>query len=628
MNGLLMKLSFIKPEEKISDLNDEVKRHGDNFTRKITKGIKQESLSWIAIELAWTAGVTVILGLYLAYYIGYGTTPSTAVIFYFGTYTAVAIIMALAVRLVRNAKSEEADRDRQRLLLRCNNHVFHLMRQSRNELMADMDPEKRRIYAAYIVLKDPEASSDDLSVVVKDLTADYKLSEAVKRIETFRYHGMTARIQDEYEQVKTSLNKHVTRISKVAPQTASMLKKRFSGIVPTMQEGHERPFGFLERAINAAEHNDLTLLAFEDVHEIFSFAFEMLNGREIAVLHPEFNGHADYVEAQDKLDRSRSLLRQAVAKRNSRLKALSEILSKATASEMMTPVKFNANEIVDIIDEDYKNLRSLINAALKAGDKKALRAYHKALKNSFKIKNKVLHHHKRALRFMSVFTSIRKSYDKIWKKHGKNIKLLLEDDKNSKSHLTIREDYINLDNDQNTLLVKKLILLHTYLLKEQTKHYEKFTSIELSSNGYKRLALEYVLIMDEIMNFSQPEELFAIEYSNAPCFGHIDINSPTRTKVGLALLSIEELQQTRQKVAHRLARNLREYYRVPLNTHTIKYLATNFGADKEYLANLNNTKLNDNAIIEERYVMDLSLKDWEKSFAPLIKKIHLATKNR
>ncbi|MFT7433270.1 MAG: hypothetical protein ACI9TY_000898, partial [Alphaproteobacteria bacterium] len=462
---------------------------------------------------------------------------------------------------------------------------------------------------------------DDLAVVIKDLTDDNQLSDAIKRIETFRHHGMLARIKDEYSQIETVVKGHIESLAEVSPSTSKMLSMRFDGEAPTMQQGQERPFGFLERTLNAIEHNDLTLIAFDDVHEIFSFAFEMLNDREIPVLHPEFNGHADYVIAQKKLDRSRSLLKQAIAKRNSRLKAMAEILNNMSQSDVIIPTRFNVDEIIPLIEDQYKEVKELINKAIKEGDMPALRRYHKSLRETFKLYRKVENHHKRAIRFTRVFNNIRKDYDKLWRKHGKSITFMLEGDKDDDNSVSIREDYITLDDTQKLLLTKKLILLHNYTLKEQRKKYEKFSSIEFTPTAYKRLAMEYVMIMDEMLNFSQPEELLAIEYSHAPCFGHIDINDPTRTKVGLALLSIEELQQTRTKVAHRLARNLREYYRVPLNNKTIKYLVKNFSADKEYLVKLNKTSLSDKQDVEERYAMDLKIVDWEKKFIPIMKKI-------
>lgn len=616
-----MKITPNTSEDKIKDLNDEVKRHGDNFTRRITKTIKKESWGWVAIELAWTCIFTVILGLYIAYYIAYDTSPQNNVIFYFASYTTVAVIMAVIVRTIRNAKSTEDNIKKQRNLLRCNNHIFSLMTGSRDSAMSEMESTQRRIYAATIVLKDPQASSDDLAVAIKDLTGSAALAEAIKRIETFRHHGLMARIKDEYDEIKELLNSHSASLYEISPSTAKILTMRFNGKAPTMLQGQERPYGFLERTLNAIENNDLSLMTFDDVHDVFVFSLEMLNDREIPVLHPEFKGHSDYVVIQDKLDRSRSLLRQAVAKRNSRLKVVAEELNSVSQSDVIMPTSFNMEEIIPLIEDHYTELRTLIKIALKDGNKQALRRYHKTLNNTFKLFTKIERHHKRALRFMRAFNNIQKEYDKLWRKHGKSVTLMLEGKKGDANSISIREDYITLDDEQKLSLTKKLILLHQYTLKEQRKTYKKFTSIEFSPLSYKRLAMEYVMIMNEMLNFSQPEEMFAIEYSRAPCFGHIDINDPTRTKIGLALLSIEELQQTRTKVAHRLARNLREYYKVPLNDNTIRYLVKNYGADKEYLANLNKSNLKDKKNVEERYSIDIKITNWAQKFAPLMKKI-------
>ncbi|MEC8467340.1 MAG: hypothetical protein VXY83_03190, partial [Pseudomonadota bacterium] len=93
--------------------------------------------------------------------------------------------------------------------------------------------------------------------------------------------------------------------------------------------------------------------------------------------------------------------------------------------------------------------------------------------------------------------------------------------------------------------------------------------------------------------------------------------------VGLAILSIEELQQTRKKVAHRLAYNLREYYKVALNQSTIDYFVRQYGAEREYLMNVNQSKLSEKQTVEERYNINIKMKDWEKRFTPTFKRMRL-----
>jgi hypothetical protein len=489
-----MKMNIFNHANKVSDLNDEVKRTGDHFTKKVTRAIQTESWKLNFFELAWMTIVTVGIGLYLAYNIGYGRSPDNNLFFYFGTYTAVTVIMTVIIRMFKTSAEKEVEQKTQRSLLRCNNHIFHLIAKSRNRFMEDMDEMQRRIYAATIVLQNPESSSSELAVAVKDLTGDDGLANAVSRIESFRHHGMMARISDEYLKIEPLVLQHHESLSEVSPLTANIFSERMQGFAPNMQDGLQRNTGFLERTLNAIEHNDLNLMPFEDVSTLFSFTFEMLNGREIPVLHPEFKGHEDYVAAQDKLDRSRSYLLQAIAKRNSRLKALAELLSAGIESDIVMPTTFNSEELVVVIESLYKDYRSLIHQSIKDKNNKELKHLRKVLKDSFKFQEKVLRHQRRAERYLLAFNNIQKTYNKQWRKHGKSIELILGDDINSsKNSISIREDYITLNDNQKLVLANKLINLHKHTMKEQKIQYKKFSNIELSQNNFKRLAMEYVM---------------------------------------------------------------------------------------------------------------------------------------
>lgn len=620
-----MKNPLLNHNDKISNLNDEVKRTGDDFTKQVTKALKKESWKLNFFELAWMAIITVGIGLYLAYKIGYGKTPENNVFVYFGIYTAIFVIMSVIVRILKTTAENEAEVKTQRSLLRCNNHIFHLMAKSRNQFMVDMDEPQRRIFAATVVLQNPDSSSSELEVAVQDLTGNEELAFAVCRIESFRHHGMMARIQDEYIKIETLVQKHYEELMDISPLAAEIFFERMKGHAPNMQEGYSRNIGFLERTMNAIDNNDLDLMPFEDVHSIFSFTFEMLNGREIPVLHPQFKGHEDYMEVQEKLDRSRSYLKQAIAKRNSRLKSLADLLSNEVETEIVMPTTFDSSDIIDVIENLYAEYRKKINTAIKNKNTKELKHLRKTLKTSFKYQEKIQTHQRRAERYLTVFNSIQKSYNKQWRKHGKSIELILGDDANhSKKGISIREDYITLDDSEKLFLAKKLITLHQHIIKEQKENTQKFINIEFTQEKFKRLAMEYVLILDEMLHFNQPEEMFAIEFSNSPYFSHIDINSPSRTKVGLAILSIEELQQTRKKVAHRLAFNLREYYKVALNKKTIDYFVQNFGADREQLMEINKQKIKEINSVEERYNVKIKMKDWETRFSSTFKRIKTA----
>ncbi|MEC8467231.1 MAG: hypothetical protein VXY83_02640, partial [Pseudomonadota bacterium] len=263
-------------KDKISDLNDEVKRTGDHFTKKVTKAMKKESWKLNFFELVWMAVVSVCIGLYVAYNIGFGKSPDNNLFLYFGIYTAFTVVMTALMRMFKTTAEKEAEQKTQRSLLRCNNHIFHLITKSRNCFMDDMDETQRRIYAATIILQNPESSSSELEVAVQDLTDSTALAQAVCRIESFRHHGMMARIADEYNNIADLVEQHFNQLYEVYPTAAQIFMDRMKGYAPNMQDGLSRNPGFLERTLNAIEHNDLNIVTFEDVSAVFSFTFEML----------------------------------------------------------------------------------------------------------------------------------------------------------------------------------------------------------------------------------------------------------------------------------------------------------------------------------------------------------------
>ena len=351
-------------------------------------------------------------------------------------------------------------------------------------------------------------------------------------------------------------------------------------------------------------------MATYDVYDIFYLTFELLNGREIAVLHPVFNAQKDYVEAKRKLDKARGMLKQAVSKRNSRLKSTVDMLSDHTELGIVTSVSFSVDDLINICDDAFKALRAEIKKATRKNDRKLMRKYYAILKRALEQYEKVMLHQKRADRYLRMFRSVRRTYNKLHARYGQSILLDLQDNTQKKNCISIQEDFITLDDNQKFVFAGKLKKLH--------KHIESIRGdrLKFSIDDYKALAMEYIMILDELLELNASDELMAIEYSNAACFGHIDVNAPAREKVGFATISIEELQQSRQKVAHRLAKNLREYYHVPLNDSVIDYFVKNYRADRDYLNELNTLELTRKSAPEDKFQVDVPIKDWERLCAP------------
>lgn len=612
-----------KSFERIVDLNEAPKSEGEKFTRRIAKSLKQESWGWWVIELAWTAGPATFIALSAAYFIGYGKAPAHELLVYFATYTIVAAVLAIVTRVIRNASTENKEVQAQRLMLRTSNEVFRTLAASRDAIMKEIDEEQRRIVAATVLLKNPEATEVALAYAVEDLTNSTTLSQAMQRIESYRHLGMTKRIDDELKKHRQELEKALEKLRKQAPQAAELLEKRFKGESPEYREGLSRYEGFLQRSLDALDRNDLKKMTDYDVFDTIYLVYEMLNGRRIAVLHAEFKEGSDFTEAKEKLDRARSLTKQAVHKRNSRLKSLAADLQPFVKIQSVSTVSFTAEELMKLITEGFKGLKKEIEKDLEANNKTAMRSKMRLLKTCMYTYEKAKQHQRRATRYNTALTRLQRTYDMAWLKYGKQISLNLSDKAAKKGQLSIREEFISLTDEQMFEFADKISKYHQHVRKERASD---LANNSLTVVDFKQFALEYLLLLKDFITIDETDTVLSIENSMSANFYHIDINDSARYKMGAVQIAMEELQQNRKNVANRLARNLREYYRVALNDDVKEYFVQKYGASMEYLNWLNEQPLNTSEQRDARLNISLKFPNFERTQNSTLSKIREALK--
>lgn len=609
--------------ERIEDLNDDPKNQGERFTRRIAKSLKNESWGWWVIELAWTAGPATFVALSAAYFIGYGKAPASELIIYFVTYTLITAIMAIVTRVLRNASTESKEVHAQKLMLRTANEVFRTLAASRDAIMKEIDDEQRRIVAATVVLKNPEATEVALAYAVEDLTGSPTLAQAMQRIESYRHLGMSKRIEDELKSHHQELEKTLKSLQKQSPQAVELLEKRFNGHSPEYREGLSRYEGFLQRSLAALDKNNLKQMSDYDVFDSIYLVYEMLNGRRIAVLHAEFRESEDFTEAKEKLDRARSLTKQAIHKRNSRLKSLASDLQPYIKVQSISTVSFTSEELMKQITEGLKNLRKEIDTNITEKNKSAIPPKLRLLKTCMYTYDKAKSHQRRADRYNTALNRLQKTYDMAWLKYGKQISLNLSEKSGKRGQLNIREDFISLTNEQMYEFADKISKYHAHLRQERSSDIANKT---LSITDFKQISLEYLLLLKDFIAIDETDTVLSIETSKSANFYHIDINDSARYKMGAAQIAMEELQQNRRNVANRLARNLREYYRVALNDDVKEYFVSTYGASMEYLNQLNEQPLNAEEQRDARLSISLKMPNFERTQNALIKKAREAIK--
>jgi hypothetical protein len=555
-------------------------RRGERITERIARTVARKSWKWTLLNLAWTAGPVTYIAIQGGHYIGFGDTASVRTFFYFAGYTIIAGILAIIASLIHDSFYKPKVEEEQERLLHVIDMLFSIIIAARDRILRGLEENDRRILSAHYILQGAGISEAAISTAVMELTADSKLADMVSRVEVLRKQGMYARIEDEFLANRLAITAAVKEIESTAPETAFLLNNRLRGKSPDARTGIERSEGFIERIMSAAEENDLDSMTGQDALEMLMLTFELLNDRKIAVLELRFSGQETYEEHLRALAKARRAYRLAVRKRNSRMRALANLLYYHSEQKLVYPAVSQIPVLIAFIEDSIAELLKkgkdpFAQPGLLIGDIRAAYETIYSLNEEVKLKQKAL---ERA----------EKRYNKTWEKHGKKVLLHLQDTKKSKPGFRIAEREIFLFNEQKIELCRRVeVLLNKISLHQKTgQSPHSVEEHDWPTQEFKECAAELSYILDELLEIGKVEEQLAIESSNAPNLGSLDVGLTAKTIAGWASLLIESVQQNRKKAAHRVASSLVNYYNFKLNDIIIDHFVNCFGADKEYLSSL------------------------------------------
>jgi hypothetical protein len=546
-------------------------RRGRQATKRIANAVAGKSWKWTLVNLAWTVGPVTFIALQLGSYVGLGKIAANETFIYFAVYTLVAGMFAAIASVLHDAFHKPKVANEAARFLQVTDKLHHLMLATRNAILDELEPNERRIMAAYYILAGAGVHPSAVGNAVYDLTQNPDLARFSRRVDVFMEQGMTGRVHEEWDEIAPLLEPLRAELEPVAPQAYTLLEERLRGNAPLVQQGIERTDGFIARTLAAADAEDESLMTLHDAYEMLTLAFEMLNGRKIAMLDTRFEGDGAFERAQRSFDEALQEFRIALRRRNSRIRLLAERLYTET----------QADGVADAADS-VSRMIEMMCAGLRQLDGSEQRHYRRAY-------DEILRRHKRAMQLYKDLVRTEKTYRRIWEKESQKIKLRVERKGLRRSGFVIIEQEIALLDKQklrlsqgiDALLSEVEIRTGRYFSVYDMSHENRI--MRFVADDYKQLAMGVASLLDDVIDLSQPEEQLAIESSNMGNFGSIEIDLSPQTKAGWATLSVDALHTNRRKASHRLARNLMQIYRVALSDEMKQYFVDHFGADEHYL---------------------------------------------
>ena len=532
-------------------------RRGERTTERIASAVAKKSWKWTIINLAWTVGPVTYVALQVGHFIGYGASAPSAIFYYFAGYTLVAGTLAVIGSILHDALYKPRIEKQQQRFLEVTDNTFSAILAARNMLLGKLDPEERKIMSAYYILQNVGMSPAAIEAAVYDITASDPLTTAARKANSFAELGMQSCVDDIFPSIETKLAEIKTTLHHNASQAYDLLEQRLKGHIPSIKIGIERSDAFIERVLAASEHNDDDYMSLNDVMEVLTLAYELIHGRYIALLDVRVKGDSSFEQAQEMLDEARHRYRLTLRKRNSHIRQLADTLYN----------ECNIDIVIDATDATSRLVLAIERgiSQLKTKDKERYRTNYE----------NILKTHEKFKQAYTKLINTESDYTDKWKIHGKKLSLAMQEDDLKEAGFYIEERSVALTDKQKISLIN-------IMYESMTKLPEEMTESEL-----KYIAITIADALDDMIDMSQPEELLAIESSNATHLGFITKDLPPKDKANRTTMAIEAMHENRRKASHRLARNLIMFYRLPLTNSVMQLFKEKFGADIEYLQELN-----------------------------------------
>ena len=548
----------------------------------------KESPLLVILQVLFTAGPVTYIALNAGYRIGYGTAPPHGLFIHIAVFTTIGGLFAYLFSVLQRANHEPRAAKIELDIIQAVNLLAELVFDLRNHLLKSLPQAERERASALHILRNPFLNEPAVEIAVQTLTGNPELAKAARRIEVFRRNGLYAAIDDTRAEVNEALNAALTTLTAHTPEAVPLLRSRFTERKLVGQQEVERPEGFLERALLAAESSDPQILSYQDAIHVYSLLLELLSGRVISYLQPQLVGNSELAQAQNDLVKARARYRIARLQRNGTLRALAEFLSEdsdadriaATAIESLAP--FTTARIINLIADTEALLGS------RTRDAARLEALVRELERAAHLNRRLWQRHQLTIKAAIQLQRQERHFAAAYERYGRGFPWAIVDRPALATGIYIDPTEITLGERERAQLAVRIADAI-----RQEEHRPAETSPDLlGSLQHKHLAMRLTVILNAYLPLSEPDIQQAIEATTAPRVTSLDSHMGGRVRANWAMSLIGELQQDQRRAVHRMARSLVEVYGAPLSDAVIETLVRRFGADRPYLLSLRKAQPN------------------------------------
>ena len=561
------------------------------FMVRLSRALRKESWGRTAIQLAWTAGPVTYLALNGGYYIGFGRLAPPQLFFYFGGYTVIAGLFAVLVRVGYNVVRGGEHERMQSALTEVMGDIPRLISVVRNRNLEAYEADDRIFLAAKYLLDNTDASEQAIRQAMLDLTGDETLADAVRSIEVFRRAGLFARVQDMQQAVAERLALVLPLIEQRSLAVAEEVRRRLAGIAPNKRQGRARTEGFIERVLSAGEHDSYDLMSLSDVEELFTLGFELLAGRQYTWFSVQYVGHSALRDVDNRYERARRELREAIHVRNSRLRILAEFLNESEAINRVPA----AIPVILAVAEVYRNVQGAVddlvhefqqreNAGQTRFSADELHSYRALLRlwEALHRANETVNRRRAALA-----RSI-KDYEKVLRssRQAQALRILAPGESGNGVRLAPREVQLSARERMRMALRVSEALSHITAQSRfmRTTLLDSYaTGVELTNDGYKHLAITMAIELDQLIALGNGELQAAIEASAAANVGSVEAGLSRETRIGWGIALVRDVRDDVGMAVGRLVSSLAYYHGMQITDQAVSYLVQQFGAQETLL---------------------------------------------
>ncbi len=617
-------------------------REANEHSRRLRRSLSKVRLSQALMQIFFTAGPVTALGLIGGYYIGFGRFPSTELLIYFISFTALSGIIGLIARLVYNTTRGHLEEQGERDILDVTDTLGDLILAIRDMQVQMYEGDARRREAALQLLRRVDLTSYGVTTAFTDLTGNRSIGDIMGQVYTYRRIGLISRVRELYAAHRVQINEAIRELELNSPDAARELRQWFAGgTLGTSKSGVTREPFFLQRIMSSIENNNPHLMTFRDVEEMIILAFELIGGREIPMLVFDYSGRWKYARALDDLETKRSRYRVWQARGGNRIRALAAYLVETgyTSNEEL-PEGMNIFQLVDEVTTMLDRLADDINAA--ANDpkypKKELKRLLHIMKTGIELYSMAYRAYRETgNRHARLLEAARKWEELTSGAYGEPGRFKLG---SGRRGIRIREDTISLDDEERLEVCRHLSWYFEKLDVHRTGF--SFTSpvrelafTESDDSGEplrtdgamaaRRLAIEIALALESHIKLSRPEIQRNINATKAIYLGELSPYMNALQKAELGKRMSREADDRLGVAAEQMADTLVRLYDVELTSEAMDFLHYTYGARPEVLEKLEDKEKQTGNMVshlnERPPLVELPKSHWARSVSNARKKL-------